>query len=127
LESLSEKKQQPFFLCSDETHPGGDSLFQELPQTVQEDVCMKGYGAMFTKVPILAQAEPSFLRQLSVRVALYLHSPGDMIIYKGDLGMDLFIIRKGFVEVLKWEGREGEIMREGVRRRWRDYKGRGRD
>ena len=61
---------------------------------------MKGYGALLAGVPVFANAEPAFLRQLSVGVSLYLFAPGDIIIYDRDMGRDMYLIRKGYVEVM---------------------------
>lgn len=91
-------------LCSGEKHPGGDSLLHELPQSVQEDVCMKGYGDLLVHVPFFANTELSFLKQLSVDLSLYLFAPGDIVIYSGDMGRDMYLIRKGYAEVIMLQG-----------------------
>lgn len=109
------------FPHSGQTHPGGDSLLCELPQSVQEDVCMKGYDTLLTSMPIFSNVDPAFLRQLSVGLSLYLFAPGDIIIYERDMGRDMYLIRKGYVEVMgsvvglgagkegRWEGERGKV------------------
>ena len=80
-------------------YPGGDSIFQDMPPTTRREVCLRGYGPLLAKVPFLSGISTAFLRELSVSASLYLFAPGDIIVYRGDMGRDMYCIRKGYVEV----------------------------
>lgn len=86
-------------VCSGESYPGGESLLHSIPQSVQEDVSMKRCGSLLARVPFLEDTSNSFLRQLSVKATLYLFDPGDVIIYSGDMGCEMYCIRRGYAEV----------------------------
>ena len=51
------------------------------------------------QVPLFKDTDDKFLRELSLKAQLYVFSPGDTIIYAGDMGREMYIIRKGICEV----------------------------
>jgi len=51
-------------------------------------------------VPLFEGTEKSFLKKLLKMVVSNLHCPGDFIYHAGDLGEELYLVRKGFVEIL---------------------------
>lgn len=50
------------------------------------------------------ETEPAFLRMLSLRTLTYTFLPGDFIVYSAEMGLEMYCIRKGFVEVLAADG-----------------------
>ncbi len=70
-----------------------------MPQTTREEVCLRGYGPLLSRVPFLSGINHSFLKELSINTSLYLFAPGDIILYGGDMGRAMYCIRKGHVEV----------------------------
>lgn len=71
-----------------------------MPQHAREDVYMKAYGVLLTRVHLFSSTSTAFLRQLSVSAPLYQFSPGEFIMYSGDMSRDMYCIRNGYVEVL---------------------------
>ena len=51
-------------------------------------------------VPFFEGTETSFLKKLLKIVVTNLHCPGDFIFCAGDLGEELYLVKKGFVEIL---------------------------
>jgi len=51
-------------------------------------------------IPWFANTDPAFLKKLASSMTVYLYSPGDFIMYHGDLYHEMFCVRKGVVEVL---------------------------
>ena len=83
-----------------EAVPGGESLMFDMPQSVQEDVSMEECSELLNNVPIFQHADKSFLRQVSLTTSTYLFAPGDIVLYSGDMGREMYCIRKGYVEVV---------------------------
>ncbi len=72
----------------------------DLPKRLQEDVSMKRCGSLLKKMPLFAfTGDPAFVRQISVVTSFYFFAPGDIVIYGGDLGREMYVIREGYVEV----------------------------
>ena len=51
-------------------------------------------------VPFFEGTRPDFLKKLLKVVVSNLHCPGDFIYHAGDLGEELYLVKKGFVEIL---------------------------
>ena len=76
-------------------------MFHDMPQTTREEVCLRGYGPLLSRIPFLSGINQSFLKELSTNISIYLFSPGDIILYGGDIGREMYSVRKGYVEVCK--------------------------
>lgn len=87
------------YICSGETYPGGGSLLLDMPKYIQEEVSMNGYGSLLTKVPFFAETSMRFLKEVSLTTSIYHFAPGEIILYRGDMGRNLYCVRKGHVEV----------------------------
>ena len=85
--------------CRGETVPGGLSLIHDMPQSVREDVSMEECADLLSNVPFFKHVDNSFLREVSLTTSVYLFAPGDMILYSGDMGREMYCIRKGYIEV----------------------------
>ena len=44
------------------------------------------------------------MRMLSLRTVTFTFLPGDYIVYTGDMGLEMYCIRRGFVEVVADDG-----------------------
>ena len=51
-------------------------------------------------MPFFEGTETAFLKKLTKIVSSNLHCPGDFIYHAGDLGEEMYFVRKGFVEML---------------------------
>ena len=79
--------------------PGDQYLMHDLPGTLMEEVKISECHEMWDNVPFLHDLDPKFLRCLALKTSTYLFGPGDFILYHGDMGREMYCIRKGNVEV----------------------------
>ena len=82
-----------------EAIPGGQSLMHDMPQSIREDVSMEECSTLLNNIPVFKHAEPSFLRQVSLAMSSYIFAPGDIVLYNGDMGREMYCVQKGYVEV----------------------------
>jgi len=83
-----------------EAIPGGKTLIEDMPLSLQQDVTYEETKDFLEKVPIFMETDAGFLRQLSLKTTSYLFSPGDYIVYAGDMGREMYCVRRGLVEVI---------------------------
>ncbi|KAJ7372503.1 hypothetical protein OS493_019012 [Desmophyllum pertusum] len=83
-----------------EAIPGGKRLIEDMPLSLQQDVTYEETKDYLEKVPIFMETDASFLRELSLKTTSYLFSPGDFIVYAGDMGREMYCVRRGLVEVI---------------------------
>ncbi|XP_070566365.1 uncharacterized protein [Ptychodera flava] len=83
-----------------ETMPGGQRLMHDMPITLQQDIAFEDAQATLGNVPLFKDCDPSFIRMLSLKTHAYLFTPGDIIVYQGDMGREMYFIRRGTCEVL---------------------------
>ena len=95
--SLHTPSSTPF--CRGEYIPGGQFLMHDMPRILMEEVKMAECYEMWDNVPFLCDLDPHFLRCLALKTSAYLFAPGDYILYYGDMGKEMYCIRKGNVEV----------------------------
>ena len=70
-----------------------------MPQSVREDVSMEECADLLSNIPLFKHVDDTFLREVSLTTSVYLFAPGDMILYSGDMGREMYCIRKGHIEV----------------------------
>jgi signal-transduction protein with cAMP-binding, CBS, and nucleotidyltransferase domain len=70
-----------------------------MPQSVREDVSMEECADLLGNIPFFTHVDNAFLREVSLTTSIYLFAPGDMILYSGDMGREMYCIRKGYTEV----------------------------
>ena len=79
--------------------PGEEGLIDDLPKILHDDVMFKRCGALLSSVRFFRDLYPSEINQLAYSVYFYRFAPGDVIVYSGDVGRELFCVRRGHVEV----------------------------
>lgn len=75
-------------------------LLSNLPESLREEVLLADLQETIENIPWFSKAEPSFLKKLASNMTLYQYSPGDFIMYHGDIYNEMYCVRKGIVEVL---------------------------
>ncbi|XP_077978719.1 uncharacterized protein LOC144434138 [Glandiceps talaboti] len=83
-----------------EAMPGGKQLMHDMPIALQQDIAFEDAQATLGCVPLFKDCDPSFIRMLSLKTHAYLFTPGDIIVYQGDMGREMYFIRRGTCEVL---------------------------
>ena len=75
-------------------------LLHELPENLKDEVILNELGGILQNVPFFEGTETGFLKKLAKIVSSNLHCPGDFVYHAGDLGEEMYFVRKGFVEIL---------------------------
>ena len=88
-----------YFGCRGETVPGGQSLIHDMPQRLRANVSMEECGDLLRSIGLFEKAEDKFIQEVALTTSVYLFAPGDIILYRGDMGREMYCVQKGYVEV----------------------------
>ncbi len=72
----------------------------DMPQSVCEDVSMEECSTLLNNIPVFKLADHNFLRQVSLAMSTYVFAPGDIVLYNGDMGREMYCVQRGYVEVI---------------------------
>ena len=75
-------------------------LLRELPENLRDEVLLDELGGILQNVPFFEGANMGFLKKVVKIVSSNLHCPGDFVYHAGDLGEEMYFMRRGFVEIL---------------------------
>jgi len=75
-------------------------LLNELPEKLKDEVIFNELGEIVQNIPLFEGTGVAFLKKLLKSVVTNFHCPGDFIFRTGDLGEELYLVKKGFVEFL---------------------------
>ncbi|CAF3145276.1 unnamed protein product [Rotaria sp. Silwood2] len=81
-----------------------DLVLDSLPQKLRAEVATHIHLAALKRVPIFAEAQPGLLVELITRLKLQIFSPGDYVCRKGDIGKEMYIIKRGRLHVISDDG-----------------------
>ena len=57
-------------------------------------------GGILQNVPFFEGVNTGFLKKVVKIVSSNLHCPGDFVYHAGDLGEEMYFMRRGFIEIL---------------------------
>ncbi|XP_065320030.1 uncharacterized protein LOC135927777 isoform X3 [Gordionus sp. m RMFG-2023] len=80
-----------------------NSVLKGFPECLQADICLHLNRNLFSNCKAFSKASPGCLRALSLRFKTTHAPPGDILVHKGDVLMNLYFIAKGSIEILKDE------------------------
>ena len=66
------------------------------------------------KVPLFSEADPILLSSLTMALRPVVFRPGDIVIQKGQIGRELYVISRGEVEVLADDGKVVATLSDGA-------------
>ncbi|XP_055328748.1 cGMP-gated cation channel alpha-1-like isoform X2 [Paramacrobiotus metropolitanus] len=75
-----------------------------LPHRLQSDMAMKVHLNTLKHVRIFQGVEPGLLQDLVLKLKLQIFTPGEYVCRKGDIGKELYIVKKGCLEVVSEDG-----------------------
>lgn len=75
-------------------------LLSELPENLRDEVILNELGEIIQNVPFFEGTDTRFLKKVTKITTSNLHCPGDFVYHAGDLGEELYFVRRGFVEIL---------------------------
>ncbi|GIL74011.1 hypothetical protein Vretimale_5055 [Volvox reticuliferus] len=97
----SEKVQKYFEYLQQRSHPGSEGMqfLQELPSSLQLSLCQFLHLRSLHMVPLFKDCEQGFMNALAIRIRMISLSPGEVIFRVGDVGKEMYVIKKGCVAV----------------------------
>lgn len=87
-----------------QSHLDEHDLFQNLPEKLSIEIASQVHMERLRKVNIFAECEEPLLAELVTKLRLQVYSPGDYVCRKGDIGKEMYIIKKGILEVVSDDG-----------------------
>ncbi|XP_055352446.1 cyclic nucleotide-gated cation channel alpha-3-like [Paramacrobiotus metropolitanus] len=75
-----------------------------LPDKLEAELAMRVHLETLQRVGIFQDAEPGLLADLVLKLKLEVYSPQDYICRKGDIGKEMYIVKRGRLEVVADDG-----------------------
>lgn len=81
-----------------------DAMLQKLPPKLRAELAIQVHLETLRRVRIFQDCEPGLLVELVVKLKLQIFSPGDYICRKGEFGKEMYIVKKGSLNVVGEDG-----------------------
>ena len=82
------------------------SVLEMLPDKLKAEIAIHVHLETLKKVRIFQDCEKGLLVDLVLKLKLQVFSPGDYVCRKGDVGKEMYIIKRGKLDVVADDGRE---------------------
>ena len=82
-----------------------DSVLGTLPEKLKAEIAIHVHIETLRRVAIFQDAEPGLLVELVLKLKLSVYSPGDYICRKGDIGKEMYILKRGKINVVSPDGK----------------------
>jgi cyclic nucleotide gated channel alpha 3 len=82
-----------------------DKVKRVLPENLQTEVSMFIHYNTLKQVHIFQDCEPGLLQELVNKLVLQVFSPGDYICRKGDIGREMYFVKRGVLHVVSDDGK----------------------
>ncbi|KAJ3383095.1 hypothetical protein HDU84_003877 [Entophlyctis sp. JEL0112] len=79
------------------------NLFDDMPSTFKGEVALSLNNAIIDRANIFRKCSNGFRRLLAIHMKLYLFTANEYVIHKGDLGIEMFFITQGRIDVYATE------------------------
>uniref|UniRef100_A0A914Y596 Cyclic nucleotide-binding domain-containing protein n=1 Tax=Panagrolaimus superbus TaxID=310955 RepID=A0A914Y596_9BILA len=79
-------------------------VLEVLPDKLQAEIAMHVHFETLRKVRIFQDCEAGLLAELVLKLKLQVFSPGDFICRKGDIGREMYIVKRGKLQVVADDG-----------------------
>ncbi|VDI10188.1 cyclic nucleotide gated channel alpha 3 [Mytilus galloprovincialis] len=76
-----------------------------LPDKLRAEISVHVHLGTLRRVAIFQDSEPGLLVELVLKLRLQVFSPGDYICRKGDIGKDMYIVKRGKLQVVSDDGK----------------------
>lgn len=77
-----------------------EALFSNLPPCLHAELCLELTGDVMKNVPLFQGCELPFIRQLCTKAELIQFHKGELITCKGDIGHEMYFIKRGKVGIV---------------------------
>nr|CFW94217.1 Eka-cGMP gated channel alpha 5 protein [Euperipatoides kanangrensis] len=81
-----------------------ESVLSSLPDKLKAEIAIHVHMDTLKKIAIFQDAEPGLLVELVLKLKLQIFSPGDYICRKGDIGKEMYIVKRGQLSVVADDG-----------------------
>ena len=92
------------YLWSNKQSMDEESVLGNLPTKLKAEIAMHVHLDTLKQVAIFQDCEPGLLVELVLKLRLAVFSPGDYICRKGDIGKEMYIIKRGKLQVVSDDG-----------------------
>ncbi|OXA51806.1 Cyclic nucleotide-gated cation channel subunit A [Folsomia candida] len=82
-----------------------DKVLTTLPQKLRMEIAMSLHLGTLKRIEMFQDCDPGLLTELVLKLRLQVFSPGDYICLKGDVGKEMYIVRRGAVSVVADDGK----------------------
>eukprot|EP00736_Rhodelphis_marinus_P001073 Rmarinus@m.29346 len=115
-ESLKGRIREYLDFRWDNTNFNEESILSELSPALRAELTIQLSYGIVTKMPLFKGASQMFIRDVVNYMRPIVLSPGELLFQEGEVGMDLFILRRGEVSVLETVevDADGDITEEHV-------------
>lgn len=92
------------YLWNNKQSLDGQSVLGALPSKLRAEIAISVHMDTLKRVAIFQECEAGLLTELVLKLKLAVFSPGDYVCRKGDIGKELYIIKKGKLQVVADDG-----------------------
>ncbi|XP_068620013.1 cyclic nucleotide-gated cation channel subunit A-like [Battus philenor] len=82
-----------------------ENVLSSLPDKLKAEIAIRVHLDTLRKVRIFQDCEPGLLEALVLKLRLQVFSPGDYICRKGDVGKEMYIVKRGRLQVVADDGK----------------------
>uniref|UniRef100_A0A1I8JGJ0 Cyclic nucleotide-binding domain-containing protein n=1 Tax=Macrostomum lignano TaxID=282301 RepID=A0A1I8JGJ0_9PLAT len=82
-----------------------ENILGTLPEKLKAEVAIHVHFDTLKRVAIFQDCEPGLLVELVLKLKLQVFSPGDYICRKGDIGKEMYIVKRGKISVVSPDGK----------------------
>ncbi|XP_065557093.1 cyclic nucleotide-gated cation channel subunit A-like isoform X1 [Artemia franciscana] len=93
------------YLWSNKQSLNEEEILGTLPDKLKAEIAIHVHLDTLKKVKIFQDCEPGLLTELVLKLKLQVFSPSDYICRKGDVGKEMYIVKRGKLEVVADDGR----------------------
>lgn len=93
------------YLWSNKQSLDEEGILGTLPDKLKAEIAIHVHFETLKRVAIFQDCEPGLLVELVLKLRLAVFSPGDYICRKGDIGKEMYIVKKGKLSVVADDGK----------------------